>query len=79
MLKNLFTANGRWTGLLKGGGLPEIDLESISKISACGTSTLCVKHLTCHVELPDALWHRHLSSHAVTKLPMGTGKALAIV
>jgi hypothetical protein len=32
-----------------------------------------------HAEFADALNHRHLTSHPITKQPMGTGKALAIL
>ena len=33
-LKNLFTANRCWAGLLEAGGLREIDVESVSKMLA---------------------------------------------
>jgi hypothetical protein len=46
-LKNLFTANGCWAGLLEAGGLRAIEVESVSKMLACGTSILGVKHYTC--------------------------------
>ncbi|TPG83529.1 IS91 family transposase, partial [Pseudomonas caspiana] len=46
-LKNLFTANGGWAGLLEVGGLRAIEVESVSKMLACGTSILGVKHYTC--------------------------------
>ncbi|WP_235657606.1 MULTISPECIES: IS91 family transposase, partial [Pseudomonas syringae group] len=46
-LKNLFTANGCWADLLEAGGLRQIEVESISKMLACGTSILGVKHYTC--------------------------------
>jgi hypothetical protein len=46
-LKNLFTANGCWAGLLEVGGLRAIEVESVSKMLACGTSILGVKHYTC--------------------------------
>ncbi|MFO3664385.1 transposase zinc-binding domain-containing protein, partial [Pseudomonas amygdali] len=46
-LKNLFTANGCWAGLLEAGGLRQIEVESISKMLSCGTSILGVKHYTC--------------------------------
>ncbi|RMV68561.1 transposase [Pseudomonas caricapapayae] len=46
-LKNLFTASGCWAGLLETGGLRQIEVESISKMLACGTSILGVKHYSC--------------------------------
>ncbi|MBF7144670.1 MULTISPECIES: IS91 family transposase [Pseudomonas] len=46
-LKHLFTANGCWAGLLEAGGLRDIEVESVSKMLACGTSILGVKHYTC--------------------------------
>ncbi|POP87845.1 transposase zinc-binding domain-containing protein, partial [Pseudomonas amygdali] len=33
--------------LLEAGGLRQIEVESISKMLACGTSILGVKHYTC--------------------------------
>jgi len=46
-LKSLFTANDCWAGLLETGGLREVEVESVSKMLACGTSILGVKHRTC--------------------------------
>ena len=46
-LKNLFTANQCWANLLDEGGLRDIEVESITKMLACGTSILGVKHYTC--------------------------------
>jgi hypothetical protein len=39
-LKNLFTVNGCWAGLQEAGGLREIEVQSVSKMLACGTSLL---------------------------------------
>ena len=49
-LKNLFTTNGCWAGLLEAGGLRHIEVESVSKMLACGTSILGVKHYACASE-----------------------------
>ncbi|EFW87866.1 ISPsy3, transposase [Pseudomonas savastanoi pv. glycinea str. race 4] len=46
-LKNLFTANQCWAHLLEEGGLRDIEVESVTKMLACGTSILGVKHYTC--------------------------------
>ncbi|KPY65158.1 transposase protein, partial [Pseudomonas savastanoi pv. savastanoi] len=46
-LKNLFTANQCWAHLLEEGGLRNIEVESVTKMLACGTSILGVKHYTC--------------------------------
>ena len=46
-LKNLFTANQCWASWLEAGGLRDIEVESISKMLACSTSILGVKHYTC--------------------------------
>ncbi|EPM90668.1 IS801, transposase, partial [Pseudomonas syringae pv. actinidiae ICMP 19068] len=37
-LKNLFTANQCWAHLLEEGGLRDIEVESVTKMLACGTS-----------------------------------------
>ncbi|EPN00364.1 ISPsy3, transposase, partial [Pseudomonas syringae pv. actinidiae ICMP 19102] len=46
-LKNLFTANQCWAHLIEEGGLRDIEVESVTKMLACGTSILGVKHYTC--------------------------------
>lgn len=46
-LKNLFTANHCWAQLLEAGDLRPIEVESVSKMLACSTSILGVKHYTC--------------------------------
>ncbi|QDW03648.1 hypothetical protein FFH21_028765 (plasmid) [Pseudomonas sp. KBS0707] len=46
-LKNLFTANQCWAHLLEEGGLRDIEVGAVSKMLACGTSILGVKHYTC--------------------------------
>lgn len=46
-LKNLFTANQCWSRLLEAGGLRDIEVESVTKMLACGTSIMGVKHYAC--------------------------------
>ncbi|MBT2375378.1 IS91 family transposase [Pseudomonas fluorescens] len=50
-LKNLFTANQCWADLLEAGDLRPIEMESVSKMLACSTSILGVKHYTCANDL----------------------------
>ncbi|EPM94166.1 IS801, transposase [Pseudomonas syringae pv. actinidiae ICMP 19104] len=41
------SANQCWAHLLEEGGLRDIEVESVTKMLACGTSILGVKHYTC--------------------------------
>ncbi|MEX3557149.1 MAG: IS91 family transposase [Burkholderia sp.] len=71
-LKNLFTANQCWPGLLDAGGLRDIEVEAVTKMLACGTSILGVKQYEC---ASDACSHvKYLSNTCSSRACPSCGK-----
>jgi hypothetical protein len=68
LIKNLFTANGCWAGLLETGGLRDIEVELVSKMLACGTSILGVKPAAAAISaVPASNICAHLSGRPAAK------------